>query len=73
MKNVKEDYERIRTYRYSGINPEKHSVNDFLLAYEAWANAPYGREKEWDIYCDCRDGLPKGTNRKLRAYRRGEN
>lgn len=73
MKNVKADYERLRESRYQGCTREASKMNDYLEAYFAWASAPYGREKEWDTYCDLRDGLPKGTNRRLRASRRGEN
>lgn len=68
--SIKQQYEGARLNRYSGIKRNIwYSPEDFLFAYELWANHPYGREHLWDEYCDVRDGVPRGTNTHIRRDR----
>lgn len=69
--NIKIDYERTRLSRY-GNTPQNacYSNEDLLKAYLAWADEKMGREPEWNAYCDVRDGVPRGTNKKIVARRK---
>lgn len=63
---LKTEYESTRLFRYQDAKRAQHSQEDFDTAYYEWANAPAGREGEWDKYCDIRDGYTLGTNAKIR-------
>lgn len=68
--NIQRDYEHTRLARY-GAEPRDvyYSPEDMIKAYLAWANHPYGREHQWDSYSDVRDGVPWGTNARIRKKR----
>lgn len=69
--HLKVDYELVRCGRYDGTTRNVfYPQIEMLAAYEAWATAYSGkRELEWDEWCDVRDGVPRGTNAKIRAVR----
>lgn len=60
------EYEPTRLYRYRDAKRANHTQEEFDAAYYEWANAQMGREREWDNYCDIRDGYTLGTNAKIR-------
>ena len=60
-------YEHGRLYQYRDAKIGYYSNLDLRLAYEAWANAePGNRLKQWESYCDVRDGYALGTNKAIR-------
>jgi len=63
---IKLEYEIVRRGRYAGIKETYYHHSELVNAYLEWANAPYGREAEWDLWCDLRDEVPRGTNAKIR-------
>lgn len=67
---LKLEYEQIRLGRYGGIKQGvAYSNEDLYEAYELWATATGNREREWDTYSDIRDGVPRGTNWRIRRKR----
>lgn len=68
---VKVDYERMRMSRYRNVKESvRYPVEELCARYLNWANDPGVREGAWLLYCDVRDSVPLGTNRKIEAYRR---
>lgn len=69
--SIRQQYEHARLSRYSGIKRGIwYSNEDLQFTYDIWANHPYGREHLWDDYCDARDGVPRGTNARIRKDRK---
>lgn len=65
--SYKRFYEPNRLLRYTGIKLNvNYTAEEFSEAYLDWVNFPYGREKQWDAYCDVRDRVPRGTNARIR-------
>jgi len=68
---VKIDYERMRMSRYRGVKETvKYPSEEVYARYLGWATNPGRREDLWDLYCDVRDGVPLGTNKKIETSRR---
>lgn len=67
---LKLDYELTRLERYKERKRADYTVTELAEAYWAWVLAPYGRNTEWDSYCDMRDNVPRGTNARIRKDRR---
>lgn len=65
------DYEPIRLSRYENVKQGvKYSLDARREAYTEWSEAYTGsRENLWDVYCDVRDSVPRGTNAKIRKHR----
>jgi len=65
---IKRDYEPARLMRYGNTRQTAvYTQEEYNEAYWAWALYPYGREVQWDFWCDARDRVPPGTNAKIRA------
>lgn len=68
---LKETYEPTRLGRYGNIRQDvSYPPIEFQLVYDAWARGrKHDREHEWDTYCDIRDSVPRGTNKRIRRKR----